>query len=335
MGSSVCSIGTRGEKRRARYNMTGGAKHEHEAPRNIGAKYLHLRTNASVWMQVLAQAKKATMSEKVLDVRQLRAFIFDLDGVIWRGHTPIPGAVEAVLALRTSGRRCFYATNNSRLSQPEFAQRLRAIGLELQDDEVITSSIATAWHISSQHEKFTAYVVGEHGIKGELEKIGGTILSEEEADITQSVDIVVVGIDRFFSYEKLRLAQKFLLRGAKFIATNSDWTFPTEDGVVPGAGSIVAAVEAASQIKPQIIGKPAPAMLLGCVQQFDLVTQRTAMVGDRLDTDIACAHRAGLPALWVATGVHSREQALSADGEERPDALFEDLSQLARAVLMN
>jgi 4-nitrophenyl phosphatase len=269
-----------------------------------------------------------------LDVRELRALIFDLDGVIWRGHTPIPGAVDAVKLLRASGRRCFYATNNSRLSQPEFAQRLRDIGLELSDDDVVTSSIATAWHLAPQFPSgFRAYVVGEHGIKGELEKIGGTILSDEEADLTQSVDIVVVGIDRFFSYEKLRLAQKFLLRGARFVATNSDWTFPTEDGVVPGAGSIVAAVEAASGVKPQIIGKPAPAMLQGCARQFGLPLERTAMVGDRLDTDVACAHRAGMPALWVATGVHTREQALSAEGDERPDALFEDLAELAAAVL--
>ena len=273
------------------------------------------------------------MSERELDARALSALVFDLDGVIWRGHTPIPGAVEAVLKLRASGRRCFYATNNSRLSQAEFADRLRAIGLELEDEEVVTSSIATAWHLAAQHEKFSAYVVGEHGIKGELEKIGGAILSEEEAEITHEVDVVVVGIDRFFSYDKLRLAQKFLLRGAPFVATNSDWTFPTEDGVVPGAGSIVAAVQAASGVVPTVIGKPQPAMLLGCMERFKLRADEVVMVGDRLDTDIACAHRAGMRAFWVGTGVHTREQAKSASGDEKPDALFDDLPALAEAVL--
>lgn len=265
----------------------------------------------------------------------VRALIFDLDGVIWRGHTPIAGAVEAVLRLRASGRRCFYATNNSRLLQSEFATRLRDIGLQLEDEDVLTSSAATAWHLQSHFaaRPFTAYVVGEHGIKTELERVGGDVLDEARADISAGVDAVVVGIDRFFTYEKLRLAQKFLLRGALFIATNSDWTFPTEDGVIPGAGSIVAAVQAASQIEPLIIGKPAPAMLLGALERFNLAASTCVMVGDRLDTDIACGHRAGLRAFWVSTGVHTREQAEAALGDEKPDALFEDLPQLSAAVL--
>lgn len=268
-------------------------------------------------------------------MNDVRALIFDLDGVIWRGQTPIPGAVEAVLKLRGSGRRCLYATNNSRLLQSEFAERLRGIGLELEDEEVVTSAAATAWHLQShfQGRKFSAYVVGEHGIKTELERIGGDVLSETDADLMASCDAVVVGIDRFFSYEKLRLAQKLLLRGALFIATNSDWTFPTEDGVIPGAGSIVASVQAASQIEPLIIGKPSPAMLLGALERFGLEASTCVMVGDRLDTDIACGHRAQMRALWVATGVHTREQAQSARGDEKPDVMFENLSELADAVL--
>ena len=265
----------------------------------------------------------------------VRALIFDLDGVLWRGETPIPGAVASVLKLRASGRRCFYATNNSRLLQSEFADRLRRIGLELEDEDVLTSSAATAWHLRShfQTRAFTAYVVGEHGIKTEIERIGGKVLDEKQADGASAVDVVVVGIDRFFSYEKLRLAQKFLLRGSLFIATNSDWTFPTEDGVVPGAGSIVASVQAASQIAPLVIGKPSPAMLVGALEHFGLDASTCVMVGDRLDTDIACGHRARMRAFWVATGVHTRQQAEQATGDEKPDALFEDLSELAAAVL--
>ncbi len=268
-------------------------------------------------------------------MNDVRALIFDLDGVIWRGQTPIPHAVESVLELRASGRRCFYATNNSRLLQFEFAQRLRQIGLELEDEDVITSAASTAWHLQGHFaaRPFTAYVVGEHGIKTELQRVGAQVLEEKQADLTAQVDAVVVGIDRFFSYEKLRLAQKFLLRGALFVATNADWTFPTEEGVVPGAGSIVAGVQAASQTEPLIIGKPAPAMLLGCLERFHLRASQALMVGDRLDTDIACGHRAGMRAVWVATGVHTRRQAEQASGEEKPDALFEDLPELVSAIL--
>jgi phosphoglycolate/pyridoxal phosphate phosphatase family enzyme len=270
----------------------------------------------------------------------VRSLIFDLDGVLWRGHTPIPGAVESVLRLRERGIRCFYATNNSSLLQSEFAERLRAIGLEMQDAEVVTSAAATAWHLEAHFgsKPFTAYIVGEHGIKTELSRIGAQVLGEDEADITASVDVVVVGIDRSFSYEKLRLAQKFLLRGALFIATNTDWTFPTESGVVPGSGSIVAAVQASAQRAPLVIGKPAPAMLLGCVQRFELDASTCVMVGDRLDTDIACGHRAGLRSFWVATGVHTRQDIAAAQSDtarrdEVPDACFENLVELADAVL--
>jgi phosphoglycolate/pyridoxal phosphate phosphatase family enzyme len=264
----------------------------------------------------------------------LTAFIFDLDGVIWRGHTPIEGAVESVLALRVAGKRCFYATNNSRLTQPQFADRLRTIGLELDDEEVMTSSAATAFYLQGEFPHgFTCYVIGEEGIQAALSNIGGRVLSEEEAESTSSVDCVVVGIDRFFTYEKLRVAQQFILRGARFFATNSDWTFPTEDGVVPGAGSLVAAVQAASGQQPLIIGKPQPTMLRLCVEKFGLDPQHTAMVGDRLDTDIACGHRAGLKSLMVCTGVHTREQGLAAVDDERPDAIFEDLPELCQTVL--
>lgn len=265
---------------------------------------------------------------------ELTAFIFDLDGVIWRGHTPIVGAVESVRRLRAAGKRIFYATNNSRLTQAQFADRLRAIGLELDDADVMTSSAATAWYLQSQFsDGFQTYVVGEEGIKSELARIGGQVIGEDAAESTLSVDCVVVGIDRFFTYDKLRLAQKFILNGARFIATNSDWTFPTETGVVPGAGSIVAAVEAASGTKPLIIGKPQPTMLRLCVERFGLDAKSTAMVGDRLDTDIACGNIAGLVSLLVTTGVHSRAQGIEASGDEKPDAIFDDLPELCHAVL--
>jgi len=265
---------------------------------------------------------------------ELTAFIFDLDGVIWRGHTPIVGAVESVLRLRAAGKRIFYATNNSRLTQAQFAQRLRAIGLELDEADVMTSSAATAWYLQSEfREGFTTYVVGEDGIKSELARIGGRVIDEDAAESTLDVDCVVVGIDRFFTYDKLRLAQKFILKGARFIATNPDWTFPTETGVVPGAGSIVASVEAASGKKPLVIGKPQPTMLRLCVERFGLDAQATAMVGDRLDTDIACGKVAGLRSVLVTTGVHSRAQGLEASGDEKPDAIFDDLPQLCEAVL--
>lgn len=268
-----------------------------------------------------------------ISLPNLRALIFDLDGIIWRGQTPIAGVAHNLETLRAHGVRCFFATNNSSRSQQHYAERLQQMNIAVAPETIITSAVATGWHLETvfPNRDFCAYVVGEAGIRDEIERVGGQILSAD--DETTSAEIVVVGLDRAFSYDKLRCAQQHLLRGAKFIATNADATFPTETGVVPGAGSVVAAIATAANQTPIVIGKPEPAMLTGCLKHFALNAQTTAMVGDRLDTDIACAHRAGIGALWVATGVHSRADVENATGEQKPDLCFDDLSQLCAAIV--
>lgn len=271
--------------------------------------------------------------EENFDLTSLSALIFDLDGVIWRGHTPIAGAVESVARLRSAGKKCFYCTNNSSLSQPAFADRLRAIGIELGDEDVISSAWATAQFLAKEFPGgFSAFVVGSDDLKDTLRVIGAKVLSDDEADHA-TADCVVAGIDRQFTYDKLRRAQQQILRGARFIATNRDATFPVENGIVPGAGSIIAAIATASGAQPLTIGKPEPLMLQLCVEKFGLDPRRTVMVGDRLDTDIACAHRAGIPALLVTTGVTSRAGGEAATGEEKPDAIFDDLPAMCQALL--
>ena len=271
-------------------------------------------------------------SQDNFDLTTLSALIFDLDGVIWRGHTPIDGAVESVARLRAAGKKCFYCTNNSSLSQSAFAERLRGIGLELDPQDVISSGWATAQFLAKQYpDGFSVFVVGEDGLKDTLRAVGAKVLGDEEAE-NAVADCVVAGIDRQFTYDKLRRAQQQILRGARFVATNRDATFPVESGIVPGSGSIIAAIATAGGTEPLTVGKPEPLMLQLCVENFGLDPRRTAMVGDRLDTDIACAHRAGLPALLVTTGVTSREGGEAARGEEKPDAIFDDLPALCRAM---
>lgn len=264
----------------------------------------------------------------------LSAFIFDLDGVIWRGQTPIDGAVEAVNALRAAGKTCLYCTNNSRLAQAQFGERLRAIGLQLEDADVMNSSAAAAFYLQSQFENgFTVFAIGEEGMKTELARVGATVLTDAAAEARAEAEVVVVGIDRFFTYDKLRLAQRFILNGARFIATNPDSTFPTENGLVPGAGSLVAAVQTASGKSPLVIGKPQPTMVRLCLERFNLDPDTTVMIGDRLDTDIACGHRGGIRSILVNTGVHNAADAAAASGDEKPDAIYDDLPALYRAVM--
>ncbi len=264
-----------------------------------------------------------------LDFRALNTLIFDLDGVIWRGDAPIKGASDSLARWRAAGLRCLFATNNSSRPQSFYAEKLGAMGIDAAPADIVTSSGATALYLSRHlPHGFSVYVVGETGIALALQEIGAKLVDEK----AERADCVVAGIDREFNYAKLRAAQHFLLGGAQFVATNRDATFPIEGGVLPGAGSIVAAIATASGHEPLSMGKPEPAMLLEILETYHLKPEQAAMIGDRLDTDIACANRAGIGALFVATGVTPMPIAREAKGELRPDAFFDDLPALFAAI---
>lgn len=270
-----------------------------------------------------------------MNLAAVSTFIFDLDGVLWRGETPIEGAVAAINELLAAGKRCLYCTNNSSRTQADYVERLLGMGIEsVSEDDIVTSSSATALYLSAQYTgPFLAYVIGEEGIRTALQKIGARIVPDSDINGDTNVDCVIVGIDREFSYEKMNTAQRLIRQGALFVATNRDSTYPVENGIVPGAGSVVAAVETASGSTPVTVGKPRPVMVQLVIQKYGLDDSEIAFVGDRLDTDIACARRAGVAALLVTTGVTTLQEARRAKGEQRPDAVFPDLTALAELAL--
>jgi len=263
---------------------------------------------------------------------RVSAWIFDLDGVIWRGNSPIAGAAQSVERLRAAGKRCLFATNNSARAPEHFSARLNDMGIRAASEDVVTSATATAFYVSVHLPRARVFVVGEEGVQGLLRDVGARVVTVENAPNFPEVDCVVAGIDRAFTYGKLRLAHFYIGRGARFIATNRDATFPVEGGVVPGAGSIVAAIETASGVAPLSMGKPEPAMLLGILERFGLAPDEAAIVGDRLDTDIACGARAGIGTVCVGTGVTPLEEAREATGELRPDLVFRDLPDMMAAI---
>jgi 4-nitrophenyl phosphatase len=272
-----------------------------------------------------------------VNLRLLKSLIFDLDGVVWRGETPIPGAANAIARFRELGIRPFFATNNSSREAQFFADKLTAAGITASPEEVVTSSTATALYISRNLPSgVSVFVVGEVGIVRFLEKIGAKVFTEsdfaEGTAVPDRVDCVVAGIDREFTYAKLKRAQGYILGGAQFIATNRDATFPIEGGVVPGSGSIVSSIETASGVVPLSMGKPAPAMLELILETCGLQKHEAAMIGDRLDTDIACAHNAGIGKIFVATGVDSMQTALAAQGEFKADLFLNDLGELVNLI---
>jgi 4-nitrophenyl phosphatase len=271
-----------------------------------------------------------------MNLGAVTTLIFDLDGVVWRGNAPIESAVEAISQFQTAGKRCLYCTNNSSKTPTAYVEKLKGLGIEASEDDIITSSTATALYLSAQYTgPFLAYVVGEEGIQTAIQKIGARIVYDRDIDQDTKVDCVVAGIDHAFNYEKLNTAQRLIRNGALFVATNRDTTYPVEEGVIPGAGSIVAAIEAASGTTPVTIGKPRPVMIQLVQQKFKLQPSEIAFIGDRLDTDIVCARRAGVAAILVLTGVTTLPQARRAKGELRPDSVFPDLTSFVGVVIDN
>lgn len=250
------------------------------------------------------------------------AFLFDLDGVLYRGADPVPGAPEALAALRAAGRRVAFVTNNSARTPTAVAERLREAGIEAVADEVETSAQATAELLAGRGCR-SAFVVGETGLKEALGAAGIEVREEEPV----SADAVVVGWDRRADYAKLRTASILIERGAAFVGTNADASFPAPDGTRwPGAGALLAAIATTTGARPEIVGKPnAPLYVAALARAGGGVP---LVIGDRLETDIAGAAALGWDSLLVLTGIARREDL--EDSSVRPTHVAEDLSILHR-----
>ncbi len=250
------------------------------------------------------------------------AFLFDLDGVLYRGADPIPGAPEAVAALREAGRGIAFVTNNSARTPAAVAERLAAAGVDASPEEVVTSAGATAELLAGRGCR-SAFVIGEEGIRTALADAGIELRDGEP----ERVDAVVVGWDRGADYAKLRTASVLVERGAAFVGTNGDASWPAPDGSLwPGAGALLAAVATTTGAEPEIVGKPNAPL-------FHAAHARAGggpplVIGDRLDTDIAGAAGLGWDSLLVLTGITRREDLEHA--AVRPTYVADDLSILWR-----
>ena len=238
----------------------------------------------------------------------IQTYIFDMDGVVNLGDSPISGAAEVVTQLQRSGRSVYFMTNNSSRSRSHYRSKLAGFGIETAERSIYTSAYAAALYLAAHgNSGKTAFVVGEHGLAEELEAAGITAITAVDTHTYTQIDYVVVGIDRAFTYNKLLFAHAAITRGhAVLIATNRDATYPTESGEIPGGGSIVAAVATAAGREPLVIGKPEPFALEMILRDAGTPLNQAAMVGDRMDTDIAAGNRVGIASILVLTGVTSR-----------------------------
>lgn len=234
-------------------------------------------------------------------------FLFDLDGVLYRGTDPVPHAAASIDRLRGSHRRLAFVTNNSAGTPVAVAERLRSVGVEVAEDEIETSALATADLLATRGVA-SVYMIGEEGIRLALSDAGIAVL-EGEPD---SVEAVVVGLDRAVDYAKLRRASLLVEAGAPLIATNADTSFPAAGGAVwPGAGALVGAVEATTGARAEVVGKPNAPILRAALARAG--GGRPLLIGDRLDTDIAGAAALGWDSLLVLTGIAGPDDVASAD----------------------
>lgn len=248
--------------------------------------------------------------------------VLDVDGCLTLGGKPVPGATEAILAIRAAGARCIIATNNSTRTPGAVADALGdLLGVSLDGDAVVTSGMAAATLLGTEHRP--AFVVGEEGLTATLEAGGITTTSDSTAARS-----VVVGLHRGFDYAVLARAGRAAAAGALLVATNDDATFPDPGGDLPGAGALVAAVEAASGHTALVAGKPHRPML-DCVLRL-LAPGPTWMVGDRAETDVAFARLAGWTAVLTLSGVTRRPEDLPAD--LRPDISVPSIADLPRLL---
>lgn len=222
--------------------------------------------------------------------------IFDLDGTLFRGDSPIPGAAAAIERLRARGSLIRYFTNNSSLTREAYVEKLRRLGFTAEPEEVYSSAIGASAHLRERNCR-RIFVVGEPGLNETLRRDGLTPVDE-------GADAVLVGICKSFSYDLLNGAMQQILQGASFFATNTDATYPMEGGrTIPGAGSLVAAVQTCSGREPEVIGKPSPLMVHQILRDAGVDRLDALMVGDRYETDIEAGLRAGCDSLLVLTGV--------------------------------
>jgi NagD protein len=255
--------------------------------------------------------------------RRIKNWLMDMDGVLVREEHAIPGAGEFIRRLTETGTPFLLLTNNSMWTRRDLAARLRAGGLDVPEESIWTSALATAKFLEDQRPGGSAFVIGESGLTTALHASGYTINERDP-------DYVVLGETRTYSFERISQAIRLIGRGARFIATNPDPVGPTPAGPLPATGAVAALISRASGAEPYFVGKPNPLMMRTALNTLDAHSEETAMIGDRMDTDIVSGLEAGLETILVLTGVTTRDKVDAFS--YRPSRIVESVAELVGEV---
>ncbi|GAA1859855.1 HAD-IIA family hydrolase [Asanoa iriomotensis] len=236
------------------------------------------------------------------DRKAIESWLTDMDGVLIHEGQPVPGAPEFVRKMRASGKPFLVLTNNSIYTPRDLQARLARMDLHVPEESIWTAALATAQFLSDQRPDGSAYVIGEAGLTTAMHAVG-YVLSD------YAPDYVVLGETRTYSFEAITKAVRLINDGARFICTNPDPTGPSTEGALPAAGSVAAMIEKATGVTPYFVGKPNPMMMRSALNTINAHSESTAMIGDRMDTDILCGLEAGLETILVLTGISTRTEA--------------------------
>ena len=278
------------------------------------------------------------MKQLIKELREIKLAIFDLDGVIYRGHSLIPNADIIIQKLKKLSIRVVFNSNNSTITRQMYVDRLKKFNISSEISDFYTSASITSAEVTKIKKKARIFVIGEIGLCEELKSMGHTIIKNPSN--YNEVDFVIVGLDRSFKYENLAFAQRYILEGgARFYATNADATLPVARGLLPGAGVMVNAVETCTAKKPiKIFGKPEPYGIELILKDAHMSVKEACIFGDRLNTDILAGNNAGIITVAVLTGVTSKEEieSLIKDSEKGdnidknliPDVVIKSLDEM-------
>jgi 4-nitrophenyl phosphatase len=265
-----------------------------------------------------------------MDLDRFETLLIDGDGVLWRGDRAMPGLDRFFDIVRLRGMNWALLTNNNTRTVGEYLAKLAGLGIKANAGQIFSSSTATATYLKKRYGPGApVHAVGMSGVIETLQDAGFLVSFGEEMP-DHDVVAVAAGMDRGLTFDKAKVATRLILGGAEFVATNTDGTFPTPDGLSPGTGMVIGALKGTTSINPTVIGKPEKAIFEAALEALSADKVTTAMIGDRLETDILGAQRLGIPTIGVLSGVTTREEM--AESEIQPDVVFESIAELTEVL---
>lgn len=261
-----------------------------------------------------------------MELPRYKAILFDGDGVLYKSDQPINGLNPLFDLLSEKQIRWALLTNNNSHTIQYYLDKFASMGVPAHPRSILTSSTVTAAYLLDQYgQGATLHVVGNPGLIGILEESGFTI-THGENEPQGRIDALVAGMDIDINYQKIKIAMRLIMKGIPFIATNTDGSYPTSEGINPATGMVIGALQASSGVKPYVVGKPYPAIFELALKEVESSPAETLMIGDRLDTDILGANQLGIQSAAVLSGVSTRKEIEAST--IKPDYIFENIAEI-------